>query len=307
MPQRKGRAGRTKPGYCYKLYTPSQEENSIDFPLPEIKEVDLKNVCLSLMKIGSDISKTNFSVEQTIEMFMEFIEPPQESNITDGFDFALKSGLIEKIEEKFVLSQIGNLVIDSRLDVMDGMALLYAWNISSVIFKRVFKIICICSQIKSGPEDFFFEDINPETKTNILNRFKKHSANSDHILLYLIYRYIESVPNESIFNLELAKEIERIYENQIDKLTRLYDKYNIVLEVKKKDSDTNIICSFNYGYKSVRAFRRGSEFKFNGLTCNLDKSIFDFKSYSSLIFYTNVLVNGKFNIGICSPYLLDKD
>lgn len=302
MAQRKGRAGRTKPGFCYKLYTPKEEESALDFPDPEIKQIDLKNVCLSLMKIGSDITKSDYSVEQTLEMFTQFIEPPTQSYLVDGFDFSIGNGLISS---EGMISPIGRLVVDSRLDVMDGLAMLYAYNISSIAFKKVFKIISICSYIKSGPEDFFFEDVNPETRTNILNRFKKTSSDSEHILLYQIYKYIESTPNESIFNLELYKQIEQVYSNQIDKISRMYEKANISIDVKKKDLDTNVICAFNYGYRANRAFRRGKEFKYQNQTCNLERVVFDYSKYVSIIFYSNVLVNGKFNIGICSPYLLE--
>ncbi len=302
MAQRKGRAGRTKPGYCYKLYTPKEEESAIDFPDPEIKEIDLKNVCLSLMKIGSDITKSDYSVEQTLEMFTQFIEPPTQSYLVDGFDFSIGNGLISPQGQ---MTPIGRLVVDSRLDVMDGLAMLYAYNISSIAFKKVFKIISICSYIKSGPEDFFYEDVNPDTRTNILNRFKKTSSDSEHILLYQIYKFIESDPNESIFNLELFKQIEQVYSNQIDKITRIYEKANISIDVNKKDLDSNVICAFNYGYKANRAFRRGKEFKYQNQTCNLDRVVFDYSKYVSITFYSNVLVNGKFNIGICSPYLLE--
>lgn len=302
MAQRKGRAGRTKPGYCYKLYTPKEEENARDFPDPEIKQIDLKNVCMSLMKIGYDITKSDFSVEQTIEMFTQFIEPPQESYIVDGFDYNIRYGLINP--EGF-MTQIGKLIVDSRLDIMDGLTLLYAYNISSIAFKKAFKIISICSLLKSGPEDFFYEDINPDTKTNILNRLKKTSSDSEHILLYQIYKFIESEPNESIFNMELYKQIEQVYSNQIDKIKRIYDKYNISIDIIKKDLNHNIICAFNYGYKANQAFKRGNEFKYNSQKCNLDKVVFDYKNYSSIIFYSNVLINGKFNITICSPLLLE--
>ncbi len=336
MSQRKGRAGRTKPGYCYKLYTPKNEESCLDFPEPEIKQIDLKNLCLSLIKLGFDLTKTNFTVEQTIEMFTEFIEPPGQNYIIDGFEYAIKYDLVGEIDligqidldNQVVkddgqtqtnihqiqpttnsmsitsLTPLGKLIVESRLDVEDGLSLLYAWNMSSVIFKRVFKIICICSYLKSGPDDFFHDDINPDTKTNIINRFKKNSSDSEHILLYLIYKFIESEPNRSIFNLDLVKQIDQIYTNQVERMYRLYEKHGVKLDYTKSDSDTNTICSFNYGYKFNKAFRRGSDFKFGNYTCNLDKSYLDYKKYTSIIFGSNVLVNGKFNIGICSPYLL---
>lgn len=57
MSQRKGRAGRTQNGFCYHLYTKEEMEKAIDYPDPEIKLIDLKNLCLSLLILGDDLNK----------------------------------------------------------------------------------------------------------------------------------------------------------------------------------------------------------------------------------------------------------
>jgi ATP-dependent RNA helicase DHX57 len=46
--QRRGRAGRTQPGVCYKTYTRKQERDMPNFSVPEILRVSLNNVCLSV-------------------------------------------------------------------------------------------------------------------------------------------------------------------------------------------------------------------------------------------------------------------
>jgi ATP-dependent RNA helicase DHX57 len=44
--QRRGRAGRTRPGVCYKLYTRVRERKMEQFPRPEILRVPLESICL---------------------------------------------------------------------------------------------------------------------------------------------------------------------------------------------------------------------------------------------------------------------
>lgn len=345
MTQRKGRAGRTKPGICYHLYTPQEQESCPTYPYPEIKRIDIKNTCLSLLKMCGDIdygsdsknsseseseneskkinyntknntntktkSKSNSTnksctTEQAINMFTHFIEPPGEKFISNGFEFAYSNQLIGK-ENK--LTRLGRLVLETRLDLMDGLALLYAWNISSTVFKAVFKIISICSYLKSGILDLFNEDVDSNTKNNLIKKLISGSDKSEHVFLYRLNKYIESNKDLGIFQLELFDSIQQAYTRQIDKLTRIYDRFNYVInEIKKNDLNSNIINSFGFGYKTNRAKRSGSNYgyKYNGIPTDMSKCLFKYDSDNKyIIFYSNLYWSGKLNLMICSPYLLD--
>ena len=50
--QRKGRAGRTKEGYCYRLYTSQEYSQLDDFQTPEILRLPLQALCLSILHLG---------------------------------------------------------------------------------------------------------------------------------------------------------------------------------------------------------------------------------------------------------------
>ena len=63
--QRRGRAGRTKPGFCYKLYTKIQEGKMGAFPIPEIKRVALESVSLAVKVMHDDVKVWNFIQVET--------------------------------------------------------------------------------------------------------------------------------------------------------------------------------------------------------------------------------------------------
>jgi ATP-dependent RNA helicase DHX57 len=46
--QRKGRAGRTQPGKCYRLFTRMDEEGMRHFPIPEMQRVPLESLSLQV-------------------------------------------------------------------------------------------------------------------------------------------------------------------------------------------------------------------------------------------------------------------
>ncbi|CAL4137781.1 unnamed protein product, partial [Meganyctiphanes norvegica] len=72
--QRMGRAGRTGPGMCYRLYTERQyKDELLVSTVPEIQRTNLANVVLTLKSLGvQDLLK------------FHFMDPPPQDNLLNS-------------------------------------------------------------------------------------------------------------------------------------------------------------------------------------------------------------------------------
>jgi RNA helicase HrpA len=99
--QRKGRAGRTQEGNCYRLYTRKDFENRSLFTTEEIFRTDLSEVILRM----ADLGITNF------EDF-DFITPPDKAGLIGGIETL---NLLCALEKDRNLSNIGKLMTEFPL------------------------------------------------------------------------------------------------------------------------------------------------------------------------------------------------
>lgn len=74
--QRAGRAGRTKPGKVYRLYTEAYfEEKFADFGLPDLQKVDLAPVILRLKALGVDnVARFDYISAPPVEHMKQALE-----------------------------------------------------------------------------------------------------------------------------------------------------------------------------------------------------------------------------------------
>jgi HrpA-like RNA helicase len=99
--QRKGRAGRTREGTCYRLYTRRDFENRGLFTLEEIYRTDLSEVILRM----ADLGLSNF------EEF-DFISPPGREGLIAAIETL---NLLDALESDRSLSKIGKLMTEFPL------------------------------------------------------------------------------------------------------------------------------------------------------------------------------------------------
>ncbi|NXD87993.1 DHX34 helicase, partial [Halcyon senegalensis] len=107
--QRKGRAGRTGPGVCYRLYSQSDYDAFSPYPVPEIRRVALDALVLQLKSMGLGDPRT-----------FPFLEPPPPSSLETAVRYLMDQGALDEAEE---LTPIGNLLAQLPVDVVIGKVL----------------------------------------------------------------------------------------------------------------------------------------------------------------------------------------
>uniref|UniRef100_A0A1A8BN18 DEAH (Asp-Glu-Ala-His) box polypeptide 34 n=2 Tax=Nothobranchius kadleci TaxID=1051664 RepID=A0A1A8BN18_NOTKA len=107
--QRKGRAGRTGPGVCYRLYSESDYNAFAPYPVPEIHRVALDSLILQMksMNLGDPLS-------------FVFIDPPPSSSIQTAVTYLKQQGALDNRSE---LTSIGKLLAQLPVDVVIGKML----------------------------------------------------------------------------------------------------------------------------------------------------------------------------------------
>ncbi|XP_034024410.1 probable ATP-dependent RNA helicase DHX34 [Thalassophryne amazonica] len=107
--QRKGRAGRTGPGVCYRLYAESDYDAFAPYPVPEIHRVALDSLILQMksMNLGDPLS-------------FVFIDPPPAASIQTAVAYLKQQGALDSRGE---LTSIGMLLAQLPVDVVIGKML----------------------------------------------------------------------------------------------------------------------------------------------------------------------------------------
>ncbi len=99
--QRKGRAGRTQPGVCYRLYSKKDFDHRDLFTLEEIYRTDLSEVVLRMAELGI------YAVED-----FDFISPPGSQGIIGAIETLL---LLNAINHERALTDIGKMMVEFPL------------------------------------------------------------------------------------------------------------------------------------------------------------------------------------------------
>ncbi|KAJ3426670.1 hypothetical protein M0812_26238 [Anaeramoeba flamelloides] len=160
--QRTGRAGRTGPGHCYRLYSSAVFQNYFpQFSQPEIKRLSIDNVVLQMKSIGLD---------NIIDF--PFPTPPNSSSIQISFKSLKNLGAIEKDTSK--INELGrNLAIFpllpryAKMLIMAGQSGLLPYIVRIVAglsVREIFVIPDYNSKIEEMDDEEFDDDYDNKKK-----------------------------------------------------------------------------------------------------------------------------------------------
>jgi pre-mRNA-splicing factor ATP-dependent RNA helicase DHX38/PRP16 len=165
--QRSGRAGRTGPGFCFRLYTDRQfREEMLESSVPEIQRTNLSNVVLLLKSLGI----------QNIKEF-DFMDPPPQDNITNSLYQLWIFGALDNTGD---LTRTGRQMVEFPLDPPLSKMLLYAHEKSQCSTE----VLIIVSML-SVPSVFFRPKDREEESDAAREKF--FVPESDHLTLLNVY------------------------------------------------------------------------------------------------------------------------
>ncbi|XP_023547917.1 pre-mRNA-splicing factor ATP-dependent RNA helicase DEAH7 [Cucurbita pepo subsp. pepo] len=165
--QRAGRAGRTGPGTCYRLYTESAYLNEmLPSPVPEIQRTNLGNVVLLLKSL---------KVENLLDF--DFMDPPPQDNILNSMYQLWVLGALNNVGG---LTELGWKMVEFPLDPPLAKMLLMGEQLGCLD-----EVLTIVSML-SVPSVFFRPKDRVEESDAARERF--FIPESDHLTLYNVYQ-----------------------------------------------------------------------------------------------------------------------
>jgi ATP-dependent RNA helicase DHX8/PRP22 len=164
--QRAGRAGRTGPGKCYRLYTESAYRNEMSpTTIPEIQRINLGSTVLNMKAMGiNDL------------LSFDFMDPPAPQALISAMEQLYSLGALD---EEGLLTKLGRKMAEFPLDPPLSKMLL-----ASVDLGCSDEILTIIAMIQTG--NIFYRPREKQAQAD-QKRAKFFQPEGDHLTLLAVY------------------------------------------------------------------------------------------------------------------------
>ena len=232
--QRAGRAGRTGPGYCYRLFTERQYGTELlANQIPEIQRTNLGNVVLLLKSLGVD----NL-------LAFDFMDPPPQDNIMSSM---YQLWVLGALDNTGALTDLGRKMVEFPLDPPLAKMVIFAEEL-----KCTAEIVVIVSML-SVPGIFFRPKEREEESDSVREKF--FVPESDHLTYLNVYlqwkqqKYSSSWCSEHFVHPKAMKKAREVHAQLLDIMRS--QKVEVLSTDGSWDVVRKAICS-SYFYNSAR-------------------------------------------------------
>ncbi|KAL4486759.1 hypothetical protein ABPG72_006591 [Tetrahymena utriculariae] len=241
--QRKGRAGRTRQGICYRLYTEKQyQEFQID-KQPEIMRINLGFAILKIIYIGV----------QNINEF-EFLSRPSNNLIQNSLDTLEALGAIEIHQSLWYLTDIGKCIIETDLEPTIARIFIKAKYLG--VLEEVVKAMAVYTEYNNiFPNSKTSRDLSQailkdyeqslkqeEQNQNLINQY-----NSDFVFMWITFDYLNEKYKQKkyyeIQNIKIAfKKLDEYCKEAMQQMNDLFEylKSKKLTYLRKEQSNSEI-------------------------------------------------------------------
>jgi len=168
--QRAGRAGRTRPGKCYRLYTESAFSTLSAASIPEIQRSNLAPVILQLKSLGID----------NIARF-DFLTPPPSSLVIRALEILYSLGALDTYAR--LTKPLGVRMAELSVEPMMAKVLL-----SAPSFACLSEILSIAAMATLQGSVFVTHGDGDRNKATESSRWRFAAAEGDHLTLLNVYQ-----------------------------------------------------------------------------------------------------------------------